>query len=413
VADARPTILQIIPRLDTGGAELSTIEIAGAIVSAGGIALVATEGGRMADRLAATGAEIIPFPAGAKNPARLLANAQALRRIIRERGVDIIHARSRAPAWSALLAARRTGIPFVTTYHGAYAERGRLKRLYNSVMARADIVIANSHYTADLVRTRYGTPEARIRVIHRGVDMAQFDPQRIAPERMRCLREAWGVGPDRPIVLQAARLTSWKGQGILVEAAGLLLERDRLDNAVIVLAGDDQGRDAYADGLRTQIERRGLIGRVLLVGHVDDMAAAFATAHVTVVASTEPEAFGRAAAEAEAMACPVIATDIGAPRETVLAAESVGLAKATGWLVPPGDAAALAERLDVALHLSSGARSEVGRRARLHVNENFTLEAMRSATLAVYRELLQTCTGERFAGFTSLARTDGPGGRPV
>ena len=153
-----PTILQIIPRLDTGGAELSTIEITDAIVRGGGRALVATEGGRLASRITENGGEIVPFPAGTKNPIRILANARALERLIRMRGIDLVHARSRAPAWSALIAARRAGIPFITTYHGAYAEKGRLKRLYNSVMARAGVVIANSHYTAGLIRERYGTP---------------------------------------------------------------------------------------------------------------------------------------------------------------------------------------------------------------------------------------------------------------
>ncbi len=151
MADPSPTILQIIPRLDTGGAELSTIEIAEAIVRAGGRALVATAGGRMADRVTAVGGEIITLPLESKNPATILANASRLAGLVRARGVALLHARSRAPAWSALIAARRTRVPFVTTYHGAYGERGRLKRLYNSVMARGDAVIANSQYTADLI----------------------------------------------------------------------------------------------------------------------------------------------------------------------------------------------------------------------------------------------------------------------
>jgi glycosyltransferase involved in cell wall biosynthesis len=386
----RPTILQIIPRLDTGGAELSTIEIAGAVAEAGGTALVATEGGRMADRIAEAGGEIVPFAAATKNPLTILANARRLERLIAERGVALVHARSRAPAWSALLAARRAGIPFVTTYHGAYAERGRLKRLYNSVMARADIVIANSAYTAGLVQSRYGTPASRIRIIHRGVDLARFDLAAIQPERVAALRTAWDVSPDAKIVLQAARLTSWKGQRVLVEAAGRLAGDGRLADVAIVLAGDAQGREGYTDTLRADILRLGLGGRVHLVGHVDDMPAAFAAAHVAVVASIEPEAFGRAAAEAEAMACPVIATDIGAPRETVLAEPAVTAQHATGWLVPPGDADALADRLARALALAPHERSSMGSRARRHVAENFTLARMRRATLDVYDGLLGT-----------------------
>jgi glycosyltransferase involved in cell wall biosynthesis len=237
---------------------------------------------------------------------------------VRRDRVDLVHARSRAPAWSAFLAARRTGVPFVTTYHGAYAERTAAKRLYNSVMARGDAVIANSHYTADLVRMRYGTPLSRLHVIYRGVDERMFDPAHVASERVATLRSQWGVGANELVVLHAARLTSWKGQSVVIEAARLLQEQRRLDGATIILAGDTQGRGAYKAGLAQAIRAAGLEGRIRMVGHVDDIAGAFLAAHVAVVASTEPEAFGRAAAEAQAMGTPVIATDIGAPPETVL-----------------------------------------------------------------------------------------------
>lgn len=397
MARTTPTILQIIPRLDTGGAELSTIEITQAIVRAGGTALVATEGGRMAARITEAGGELVPFAAGSKNPAVILANAGRLRRLVAERDVALLHARSRAPAWSAFLAARRAGVPLVTTYHGAYAERGRLKRLYNSVMARADVVIANSEYTADLVRQRYATPADRIRVIHRGVDLARFDPQRIEPARIAALRERWGIAAASRIVLQAARLTGWKGQRVLVEAAGHLVRSGMLADAVVVLAGDAQGRDGYAADIARDIARLGLGDRVRIVGHVDDIAAAYAAAHLTVVASTEPEAFGRAAAEAEAMGCPVVATDIGAPRETVLAAPRVPAGEATGWLVAPGDAAALADCLAAALALAPADRMAMGTRARAHVARNFTLAAMRRATLEVYDRLLGTDLTVRLA----------------
>ena len=323
MAQASPTILQIIPRLDTGGAELSAIEITEALVGVGARALVATEGGRMAGRIGAAGGEIVPFPAGTKNPVRMLANAAALGRLIRAEDVALVHARSRAPAWSALLATRRAGVPFVTTYHGAYGERGRLKRLYNSVMARADVVIANSGYTRDLVRSRYGTPAERIAVIHRGVDLERFDPAAIGAERVAALRARWGVPAEVPVILQAARLTGWKGQRVLIEAVGLLAREGGLGDAHVVLAGDAQGRDGYAAALKGQAAALGLAERVHLAGHVDDIAAAYATAHVTVVASIEPEAFGRAAAEAEAMGSPVIATAIRAPPETILAPPAV------------------------------------------------------------------------------------------
>jgi glycosyltransferase involved in cell wall biosynthesis len=390
VAEKRPTILQIIPELDTGGAELSTIEIAGAIERAGGRAIVLSEGGRLVQRLRDTGAEIQFFPAAAKNPVRLLWNARRIAHVVARDGVDLIHARSRAPAWSALIAARRTGKPFVTTYHGAYAERWAPKRLYNSVMARGDAVIANSQYTADLIRMRYGTPLSRLHVIYRGVDGRQFDPALVRPERLAALRSQWGIGENERVVLHAARLTGWKGQSVVIEAARLLKEQGRLGDAVFILAGDPQRRSSYAAALAQAIRGAGLEGQVRLVGHVHDMPAAFLAAYVAVVASTEPEAFGRAATEAQAMATPVIATDIGAPPETVLSAPRVGEHEATGWLVPPADPARLADAIAAALALPPEERARMGESARAHAMDAFSLEAMKRQTLEVYDGLLGT-----------------------
>lgn len=389
-ANGRPTILQIIPRLDTGGAELTTIEITEAVVRAGGRMLVATEGGRLAGEIERHGGTLITLAAGTKNPARIVANAGRLARIIREERVSLIHARSRAPAWSAFLAARRTAIPFVTTYHGAYGEKDPAKRLYNSVMARGDIVIANSGFTADLVAGRYGTPRERIRVIYRGVEGATFDPAAIGQERKARLRAAWGIPEGAKVVLQAARLTGWKGQAVVIAAASRLASEGHLDDTFVVLAGDDQGRTGYRSELERQVAAAGLIGKVLLPGHCDDMPAAFSIARVAVVASTEPEAFGRAATEAQVMGCPVIATNIGAPPETVRAQPAVAAGEDTGWLVPPGDAAALARCLSEALSAGESARLAMGERARSHVLARFSLEGLKRQTLAAYDELLGT-----------------------
>ncbi|MDX2290111.1 MAG: glycosyltransferase family 4 protein [Hyphomicrobiaceae bacterium] len=397
-----PTILQIIPQLDTGGAELSAVEITAAVVAAGGRAIVLSEGGRLVADIAAAGGEHVMFPAASKNPVTMLANARRLERLFAAESIDIVHARSRAPAWSALLAARRAEIPFVTTYHGAYNETGPLKKLYNSVMARGDLVIANSAYTAGLIKSRYGTPDDRLRIIHRGVDGGHFDPAIVAPQRVSALRASWGVPEHAPVVLQAARLTGWKGQRVLIEAARILAATGRLHDAHIVLAGDDQGRTSYAQTLRADIARAGLADRIHLVGHVVDMAAAFATAHLAIVGSTEPEAFGRAATEAQVMSCPVIATRIGAPPETVLAPPDHDETTNTGWLVPPGDAAALAEAMARALARSGQDRAALGARARAHVLAKFSLHVMKSKTLAVYDELIGT---KLVSGF--LCATDG------
>ncbi len=393
----RPTIMQIIPDLDTGGAELSAIEISGAITVAGGRSIVLSHGGRLEGDLAAAGGQLIRFPAATKNPVRILANAFQIARLVTEQGADLIHARSRAPAWSALIAAKRAGVPFVTTYHGAYNEKGPVKRLYNSVMARSDLIIANSHYTAKLVQDRYGTPSERVRVIHRGVDMERFDPAAISEERVKTLRQSWGLREGERAILHPARLTSWKGQSTVISAARRLMAKGHLDNTAVILAGDAQGRDSYLTTLKAQIAEAGLVGHVRLVGHVADMPAAFAASAAAVVASVEPEAFGRTATEAQAMGCPVIATNIGAPPETVLAEPAVGAAgTATGWLVPPGDEAALADALSRLLELSDGEVLAMAQNARARVAKQFSLDAMKSKTLSVYDELLQSDLEQNF-----------------
>jgi len=390
LADKRPTILQIIPELDTGGAELSTVEIADAIVRAGGRAIVLSEGGRLAPRVAAHGGEFVPFAAATKNPLRMLWNARVIERMIADEGVDLVHARSRAPAWSAMIAARRAGKPFVTTYHGAYNEKTRLKNKYNGVMAKGDVVIANSQYTKRLVEQRYGTPRDRIRVIYRGVDGDRYDPAAISDERKQALRSKLKASPETRIILQPARLTNWKGQSTVIEAARILEQEARLGSALVVLAGDDQGREAYRQRLEAEIAAAGLTDKVILPGHVDDVPAALAISHLAVVASIEPEAFGRVSTEAQAMGCPVIATNIGAPPETVAAVPPFPPQEMTGWLVPPGDARKLADAMGEALSLTPETLAALATRARIRATTLFGLDSMRRQTLEVYDGLLGT-----------------------
>lgn len=392
---ARATILQAVPRLDTGGSEQAAVEIAEALARAGASALVATEGGRMATAMTEAGGEIVVLPMASKNPFTLLANARRLAQVIQSRGVDLVHARSRAPAWSALMAARRTRRPFVTTYHGAYASVGPFKNFYNSVMARGDRVIANSRYTADMIAARHHVPNDRIRVIYRGVDLSKFTPELVVQNRLGRLRALWGVSERRPIVLQAARLTSWKGQALVIEAARKLLAENRLGDAVFIMAGDAQGRDAYRKELERLIARSELTDSVRLVGHCDDMPAAFAVAQVAVIASTSAETFGRTSIEAQAMGCPVIVSDIGAAPETILPA-GPGKRDDTGWIVPCRDPAAIAERVAEALSLSPERRAALGARARRRIAAKFSLHHMQRATLAVYDELLGTNLAARF-----------------
>jgi len=371
-----PAILQVLPALRSGGVERGTLEIAEAQIAAGFRAIVASAGGEMVPALEALGAKHITLPLTAKSPWAMWRNAAALAALARAEGVALIHARSRAPAWSALIAARRLGLPFVTTYHGAYNEGFPGKRLYNSVMARGDRVIAISHFIAELIRARHGVEEARLRIIPRGVDLRRFDPALVSAERLAALRAAWGVAEGQPIIMLPARVTRWKGQMVLVEAMAQLP-----GDALALLVGDAAERPAFQAELQARIAGLGLQDRVRLVGHALDMPAALMLADVVVHASTDAEAFGRTVIEAQAMARPVIASDLGAPRETV--AEGI-----TGWRTPPGDAAALAAALSRALAMTDSERAALGARARAAVLSGYTTAAMQAATIATYRELL-------------------------
>jgi glycosyltransferase involved in cell wall biosynthesis len=368
-------VLQVLPALVTGGVERGTIEIAEAIRDAGMRAIVASAGGPMVAELEALGARHVTLPLGAKSPLAIWRNGAALAGLVRREGVAILHARSRAPAWAALMAARRTGAGFVTTYHGAYNEGFAGKRLYNSVMARGDRVIAVSRFIADLVRERHGVGEDRLRVIPRGVDPRRFDPESVPPERVIALRAAWGAAEGQPVVLLPGRLTRWKGQAVLIEAMARLPA-----NVLAVLAGGG-GEGEYRAGLVALARQHGVADRVRILGHVEALGTALLAADVVVHASTDAEAFGRTVIEAQAMGRPVIAADLGGPRETV----EDGV---TGWRVPPGDPAALAAAIARVLAMPVQARAAVARAGRQAVLARHTTAAMQAATIAVYRELL-------------------------
>lgn len=381
------TILQIIPDLDTGGAERTAVDIAKGLTDVSARALVATEGGRLVAELQAKGGVWLPFPAASKNPVAMALNVRRLALLCRHEQVDLIHARSRAPAWVALAAAKILKLPFVTTYHGSYASRSAVKTLYNSVMARGDVVIANSGYTGELILAKHGFARDRIRVVHRGTDFSAFAPGMVGPERVQALRAAWEVEPHQRIVMLPGRLTGWKGQRILIEAARILRDAGDADT-VFVLAGDAQGRDGYVRELDDLIAKAGLVGRVKRVGHCSDMPAALLASAVVTMPSTEPEAFGRVAVEAQAMGAPVVVADLGAVPETVLAPPQATPSERTGWRVPPGDASALAASLGEALALRPSARDALAQRARQHVERHFSLETMVMQTLDVYSALL-------------------------
>jgi glycosyltransferase involved in cell wall biosynthesis len=370
-------ILQVLPSLVTGGVERGTVEISRAIAEVGGTSLVASAGGRMVATVERAGGRHITLPLAGRDPLTIWRNAALLAAVIRAERVAIVHARSRAPAWSAWMASRRTGVHFVTTYHGAYGEDLPFKRQYNSVMAKGERVIAASRFIAELVVARHGTDPGRVRVIPRGVDPAVFDPDAVSGERIARLERAWRLPDGAQVILLPGRLTRWKGQGVLIEALSRLQRRD----VCCVLVGSDQGRRRYSAQLIRQAEALGIADRLRLAGECDDMPAAPMLADVVVHASVQPEAFGRVVIEAQAMGRPVIASDLGGPVETV----EHGV---TGWRVPPGNADALAAAIRQVLALPAEVRREVGNHARAAVRHDCTVATMQAATLAVYDELL-------------------------
>lgn len=372
------TVLQVLPAMGAGGGvERGTVEIAEAVVQAGGRAIVASAGGPAVHELTRVGAEHVELPVDSKNPVVMWRNVERLAELIEAEGVALVHARSRAPAWSAYYAARRAGVPLITTFHGTYNRSWWAKNIYNSIMTRGERVICISDFIAGHVRRYYGMPVERIRVIHRGVDLGRFDPARVSAERVIKLSTDWRIDDGRRVVMLPGRLTRWKGQSVFIEAIARMGRKDIL----CLLVGGDQGRDAYRDELEEMVLRHGLGDVVRIVDHCADMPAAYMLTDVVVSASTDPEAFGRVVTEAQALGRPVIATDHGGAKETVI--EGV-----TGWLVPPGDPDALAAALERCLDLDPVQREAVSARAIDHVRQYFSKDAMAWKTLNVYREVL-------------------------
>jgi glycosyltransferase involved in cell wall biosynthesis len=374
--DRRPAVLQVLPRLVSGGAERGTIEIAAALNAAGWASYVASAGGPLTAAVRRAGGTHLTLPLASKNPIVIRRNAAALTRVIREFGIDIVHARSRAPAWSAWAAARATGAQFVTTFHNAYGLGSRLKHCYNSVMAKGERVIAISEFVAEHAAGVYGVGPDRLRTIARGVDRDLFDPRLVSGARMAALAEEWRLPDGVPVVMLPGRLTRWKGGLDFIAAIAALGRRDLFG----VIVGAEQRR-GFARELEAAIERRGLGGVVRIVADCRDMPAAYMLADVVVSASTRPEGFGRVVAEAQAMGRPAVATDHGGARETILPG-------VTGWLAPPRNPTALAAAIATALALSPAERAQLARRAIAHIAENFTREEMCAKTIAVYEELL-------------------------
>ena len=377
------TVAQIIPRLNFGGAETTTLEIVRALRTANARALVVSEGGARADAMAAAGAELIDMPVASKNPFVMATNIRRLRKLVEGEDINIMHARSRAPAWSTLVAARSARVPMVTTYHGLVHERPRPKVWYNSVMTRGDAVIANSQYTGELIRRVHGIEDTRLRVVPRGCDVAALAPENISIDMRYAQRSAWGASADDFVILCPARITWLKGQDVLLSALSQLPKEAR---PFVVFAGSAEGRADYFAALQRQVAEMGLTSWVNFAGLVHDMGRAYGACDLAIVPSVRSEPFGRTIVEAQAAGLPVIASDAGGFRETIISRSPKN--GGTGWLVPPRDAAALARAMEAAMTQNAAARAQMVSNGRAYVEANFRQEIMCAKTLEIYAELV-------------------------
>ena len=374
-------ILQVLPNLNQGGVERGTLEVAQAIIKAGGLAYIACNGGTMLKNLSHSSIHFMTLPLHSKNPYHILCNIFRLYRLIKRHRIDLIHTRSRAPAWSAWVAARLAKIPFVTTFHGTYNFKTRVKKFYNAIMVRGDRVIAISPFIERHIRTHYtsGSSLKNLTVIPRGVDITLFNPsQSDLNARQNALKDFWRLNDSqRPFILLPARLTRWKGQEVALQALTCLPNF----SGTLILLGSDQGRAQYSADLKQQAARAGLSDRVCFVSHCADMPAAYALADVVLHTSIEPEGFGRVIIEAQAMEKCVIATNHGAPQDIVLNGK-------TGYLVSPHDPQQLSATLSGYFALDISEKTALSQRALARVQTHFSLTQMLTKTLEVYHSLL-------------------------
>jgi len=371
-------VLQVLPELNQGGVELGTIEIASELQKRGIKNFVASQGGRMEGGLERLKVEHFTLSLKTKNIFKMWLNSLRLAKIIRDNGVTIVHARSRAPAWSAYWAAKKCGVHYVTTFHGTYGLGPMgIKKIYNKVMTFGERVIAISNHIKEHIIANYGTDESKIRLIARCVNMENFDVENTSAERMIKFLEENSVPADKPLVTLIGRLTNWKGQKLLIEALNKIKDMD----FHCLLIGDDQGRKQYSEELLNMIEEYDMSDRYTFIRHVADVPAAMMVSDVVLSTSIEPEAFGRIAIEGQAMGRVVVASDIGGSKETVI--DGV-----TGKLFKSGDADDLANAIKWALSLSSEDKEKIGLNGIKNVKEHFTKQIMCDKTISVYEELI-------------------------
>ncbi|MDA8612342.1 glycosyltransferase family 4 protein [Candidatus Pelagibacter bacterium] len=377
-------VLQVIPKLGYGGAETGCYDIAHYLPENGCGSFIVTSGGELLKFIDKKKVKIIKLPVHSKNPLIIFINFLALVAIILVKNISIVHARSRAPAWSCLLAAKITGRKFVTTFHGTYNFNNKIKKFYNSVMVRSDLIIAGSNFIFSHIKdnyTKYLNSKKKLLVIFRGINVDYFDPTTKLDSDEKKLLKKWQIEKDKKIILLPGRLTGWKGQEVFIEAINLVNIELGYEAFYAVILGSDQGRDLYKKKLIRITEQHRLNNQVKFIDHCNDMALAYKVSDIVISASIEPEAFGRVAVEAQSMEKPIIASDIGGSNETIIDEK-------TGFLFDSSNAKSLSEKILKVLSMDETLLQSIGKEGRKNIIQKFNVEKMCFSTYSEYKRIL-------------------------
>jgi len=377
-------VLQVIPKLGYGGAETGCYDVAHYLPENDCESYIVTSGGELLKFIDKKKVKIIKLPVHSKNPLIIFINFLAIIGVILINNISIVHARSRAPAWSCLLAAKITGRKFVTTFHGTYNFNSKIKKFYNSVMVRSDLIIAGSNFIFSHIKenyTKYLDAKKKLLVIFRGINVDYFDPTtKLDIDEKKLLKE-WQIEKDKKIILLPGRLTGWKGQEVFIEAINLVNIELGYEAFHAVILGSDQGRDLYKKKLIRLTEQHRLINQVKFIDHCKDMALAYKVSDIVVSASIEPEAFGRVAVEAQSMERPIIASNIGGSNETVIDEK-------TGFLFESNNAKSLSVKILKVLSMDEASLQSIGKEGRKNIIQKFNVEKMCFSTYSEYKRIL-------------------------
>ena len=378
-------VLQVIPKLGYGGAETGCYDLAHYLPENNCISFIITSGGKLVRYVNKKKVKLIKLPVHSKNPILIIFNSIVLVFLILFYNISIVHARSRAPAWSCLLATKITRRKFVTTFHGTYNFNNLFKKFYNSVMVKSDLIIAGSNHIFSHINenyTKYLNLKKRFLVIFRGINIDYYDSSTIINSDENKLIADWNVGNDKKIILLPGRLTEWKGQELFIEALNLVNKELGYEAFYGIILGDDQGRDIYSKKLKRLVEQHRLINQIKFIQHCKNMPLAYKVSDIIVSASIEPEAFGRISVEAQAMQKPIIASNIGGSNETIIDNK-------TGFLFEAGKPEALSKKIIEVFNLDESTLKFMGIEGRKNVIKKFNVEKMCFSTYSEYKKLLK------------------------